>query len=124
MQPLGPNCTHTTCLAPTQTYHVRNQRLVCLQYGSRGAKEFVNEMVPALKSEFPHLDLEVQHRRGHAPFMEGFYRNGRTKPIGLKGEEPEQINKLAKLLIQQWGGKNVTHSGKRIKTRTQSVQGL
>ena len=42
----------------------------------------------------------------------------------IKDEQPETINNLAKLLIQQWGGKNVTHSGKRVKTRSQSVQGL
>jgi len=95
-----------------------------LQYNSRGAKAFVDELVPALKSEFPHVDLVVEARRGHTPFIEGFYKNGRSKPIGLKGEPPEQINNLAKLLIQQWGGKNVLHSGKRVKTRTQSVQGL
>ena len=41
-----------------------------------------------------------------------------------QGEEAGDIDKLAKLLMQQWGGKNVEHSGKRVKTNTQSVQGL
>ena len=54
-----------------------------LQYASRGAKEFVTELVPALKSEFPHVDLVVEAKRGHTPFIEGFYRNGRSKPIGV-----------------------------------------
>ena len=56
----------------------------CLQFGSRGAKQFVDEMVPALKSEFPHVDLVVEKRSGHPPVLEGFYRNGRRKPIGVK----------------------------------------
>lgn len=55
-----------------------------LQYASRGAKEFVTELVPALKSEFPHVDLVVEPRNGRAPFLEGFYKNGRRKPIGIK----------------------------------------
>ena len=117
--------------APART-HCRTHRTrgltarlpAALQYASRGAKEFANELVPALKSEFPHVDLVVETKRGHAPFIEGFYKNGRSKPIGVKGEAPEQIHNLAKLLIQQWGGKNVLHSGKRVKTRSQSVQGL
>lgn len=57
---------------------------ICLQYGSRGAKQFVDEMVPALKSEFPHVDVVVEKRSGHSPFLEGFYRNGRRKPVGVK----------------------------------------
>jgi hypothetical protein len=44
----------------------------------------VSEMVPALKSEFPTVDLIVEKRSGHTPFIEGFYKNGRNKPIGLK----------------------------------------
>ena len=55
-----------------------------VQFGSRGAKQFVDEMVPALKSEFPHVDLVVEKRSGHPPFLEGFYKNGRRKPIGVK----------------------------------------
>jgi len=54
-----------------------------LQYASRGAKEFVTELVPALKSEFPHVDLVVEAKRGKIPFIEGFYKNGRSKPIGV-----------------------------------------
>ena len=53
------------------------------QYGSRGAKEFVDEVVPALKMEFPQLDLVVEKRSGKPPFLEGFYKNGRRKPIGV-----------------------------------------
>jgi len=41
-----------------------------------------------------------------------------------QGEPAASISNLAKLLINQWGGKNVEHSGKRINTRSQSVQGL
>jgi hypothetical protein len=58
--------------------------LSTLQYASRGAKEFVNELAPVLKSEFPHVDLVVEPRNGRAPFLEGFYKNGRRKPIGIK----------------------------------------
>jgi hypothetical protein len=59
-------------------------------------------MVPALKSEYPHLNLVVEARSGHAPVLEGFYKNGRRKPIGIKGEEAQNISTLAKLLIDQW----------------------
>lgn len=58
--------------------------LLTLQYASRGAKEFVNELAPVLKNEFPHVDLVVEPRNGRAPFLEGFYKNGRRKPIGIK----------------------------------------
>jgi len=93
-------------------------------YGSRGAKEFVDEVVPALKMEFPQLDLVVEKRSGKPPFLEGFYKNGRRKPIGVKGQAADEISKLAQQLVNQWGGKNVLHSGKRIVTRSPTVQGL
>jgi len=69
---------------PINTLNGNAADVLLLQYASRGAKEFVNDIVPALKSEFPNVELVVETRSGKFPFLEGFYKNGRRKPIGVK----------------------------------------
>lgn len=69
---------------PTNTLYGTAADVLLPQYASRGAKEFVDDIVPALKSEFPNVELVVETRSGKFPFLEGFYKNGRRKPIGIK----------------------------------------
>ncbi|EKX50465.1 hypothetical protein GUITHDRAFT_103700 [Guillardia theta CCMP2712] len=93
-------------------------------YHSRGAREFVEKFVPTLKEKYSQIEFVVTQKKGRPACMEGFYRNGRNKPVGLHKQDAEWINERCMLLLHQWGGKNITHSGKRVRSETPSVQGM
>jgi hypothetical protein len=91
---------------------------------SIGMRAFVDKFVPKLRERYPHLEIEVQEKNTRYPHLVGYDANGREKPIGVKKLEAPEIMNYAELLIEQWGGMNVNHNGKRVKTKTQSVTGL
>mmetsp|Transcript_40713 Transcript_40713/g.79705 ORF Transcript_40713/g.79705 Transcript_40713/m.79705 type:complete len:141 (+) Transcript_40713:24-446(+) len=93
---------------------------------SRGVRSFIEEKLPALQERYPHLQVETTLRSGKHPHLEGFYKNGVNKPIGVKNTEPERIHEYAEFLIQQWGSKysGVSSQGHKTRTKQQSVQGI
>mmetsp|Transcript_21823 Transcript_21823/g.34209 ORF Transcript_21823/g.34209 Transcript_21823/m.34209 type:complete len:125 (+) Transcript_21823:32-406(+) len=104
-------------------------RRLVIQYcdwggSSRGARDFLQTALPTLQQQFPHVNVEVVVKRNKHPTLIGNYHNGRYKTIGVKNVDADEIHDYAMYLIQQWGNKNVNHTGRRVKTNTQSISGV
>uniref|UniRef100_A0A6U4K2F5 Large ribosomal subunit protein mL43 n=1 Tax=Hemiselmis andersenii TaxID=464988 RepID=A0A6U4K2F5_HEMAN len=98
----------------------------CTHSGSsRGVKAFVENRLPKFQQRYPHLDIEAKVKSGKHPHLEGFYQNGVNKPIGVKNESAQDVWRRAAFLVEQWGGKHtVSQQGHRVRTRSQTVQGM
>eukprot|EP00475_Leptophrys_vorax_P042830 TRINITY_DN80710_c0_g1_i1.p1 TRINITY_DN80710_c0_g1~~TRINITY_DN80710_c0_g1_i1.p1 ORF type:complete len:131 (-),score=6.25 TRINITY_DN80710_c0_g1_i1:54-446(-) len=89
---------------------------------SRGAREFVEALLPQLISENPQLTVDTVVKRGHHPLLQAQYANGRERVVGVKNEDAETIMVQA-LRLRNSTGRKVVKLGKRQETNRPSIQG-
>eukprot|EP00897_Mesotaenium_endlicherianum_P008808 jgi/Mesen1/7956/ME000422S07113 len=89
---------------------------------SRGAREFVDKVLPALQSSNPQLEISTQIRRGRHPHLHGFYANKNERVVDVKNKSAEEVMEQASRLRASTGRK-VKKLPTRHVTARPSVQG-
>jgi len=89
---------------------------------SRGAREFVETMLPAFKQKFPQYEVATEIRKGKHPYVRGDYVKGIPRIVGVKNLPVDEIEFHVKNLRRHTNDK-ATHLKKRVLTKTPSIQG-
>eukprot|EP00884_Botryococcus_braunii_P016996 jgi/Botrbrau1/3980/Bobra.0365s0052.1 len=72
---------------------------------SRGAREFVQTVLPDFKGKNPQLKISDNIRRGHHPWLDARYVNGSRRTLDLKNRDAEEILRQAQHLRNSAGRK-------------------
>jgi len=87
-------------------------------------RAFVQTSAPQLEAQNPQLNVVKTARRGH-PFVVAIYRNGRSKPICVKNQTPDDIAKQI-YWLRNSHGRNMDEKviSSRHLSRNPSIQGV
>mmetsp|Transcript_2710 Transcript_2710/g.7462 ORF Transcript_2710/g.7462 Transcript_2710/m.7462 type:complete len:118 (+) Transcript_2710:1-354(+) len=95
---------------------------LCRHSGSsRGARAFVEELLPRFREAFPGVEVTEQLRPGRHPYLSGEYVNGKTRVVGVKNADAASIRAAAERLGTSLGMRKAPQG--RRSTRHPSVQG-
>merc|ERR1712196_316242 len=89
---------------------------------SRGAREFIARHLPTFSDTNKQLSLELDSRPGRHPHLEASYLNGKTKQIGIKNYDSEQVLATVQSLRDQSGRKSVRHAQHEVLSGVRSTQ--
>jgi large subunit ribosomal protein L43 len=90
---------------------------------SRGARDFLQRILPSFKVHNPQLDIAAQVKRGQHPHLTAEYANRSQRVVDMKNKEPEQILEHSLRLRGSAGRKTSHRVRKRHITQQPSVQG-
>mmetsp|Transcript_61555 Transcript_61555/g.194823 ORF Transcript_61555/g.194823 Transcript_61555/m.194823 type:complete len:120 (-) Transcript_61555:20-379(-) len=89
---------------------------------SRGAREYIETMLPAFKEKYPNVEIETKTKTDH-PVVFAEYRNGKMRPVDVKNKHPEQIDFFVSYLQSSIGNKTRKPLDTRHVTNRPSIQG-
>lgn len=95
---------------------------------SRGARVFLDEYLAHFAKEHPQIEITTVVTPGRHPFVRGDYKNGTSRSVGLKNEEPGEILRQVMNLRSTIGRRTSTGSKanrsvkQRVVTTTPSIQ--
>lgn len=89
---------------------------------SRGARELMEAKLPAFQRANPQLEVETVLSRGRHPHLQGLYRNGRDRVVGVKNQSADEVLEHATRLRNSTGRK-VLKLRHRHVTKQPSIQG-
>lgn len=89
---------------------------------SRGAREFIRDLLPSFKSKNPQLEVTAECDRGQHPCLKGFYVNHRDRVVGVKNQTSKEIL-LQAMRLRSCLGRKVVKLRTRVITHFPSVQG-
>lgn len=90
---------------------------------SRGARDFVEKVLPDFVKENPQLAVAQALHRGAHPYLKAEYANKTQRIVGVKNQEPEEILEHA-FWLRGNAGRTTTHRVKRRQiTAKPSIQG-
>jgi large subunit ribosomal protein L43 len=101
-------------------------RLVYCEHGGSSAavREFIgSDKIINWAKEHPHVNVSVEVRNGHHPFVEGQYVSGKPKVITVKNETSQELKKVMDMLYNS-SGRKITKLRKPVITATPSIQGV
>ena len=91
---------------------------------SRTIREFISsKRIIEFCNQNPSVNVNVNVRNGHHPYMEGNYRTGKSKQICIKNEPMKRIGNVLNMLNNS-SGRKISKISKPIITQTPSIQGV
>ncbi|EFJ32568.1 hypothetical protein SELMODRAFT_85537 [Selaginella moellendorffii] len=90
--------------------------------GSRGARDFVETLLPRFAKANPQIEIEAKWRPHQDPYLEAFFLNKRERTIGLRNLSAEDCLVQAKRLRNLVGRRPIKRRTREISTR-KSIQG-
>jgi large subunit ribosomal protein L43 len=95
---------------------------------SRGARIFLDEYLSHFVKEHPHIEVTTTLTPGRHPFVRGDYKNGTSRSVGLKNDDPGEILRQVMNLRSTIGRRTSTGTKanrsvkQRVVTTTPSIQ--
>ncbi|KAL4430376.1 hypothetical protein ABPG77_002182 [Micractinium sp. CCAP 211/92] len=90
---------------------------------SRGAREFVERILPQFQRDNPQLAVEAVVRRGRHPGLLAEYRNTTTRHVDVKNAPAEEVLRQAVYLRSSLGRKASLQVKQRTRSQMPSIQG-
>ncbi|KAL3702094.1 hypothetical protein R1sor_020116 [Riccia sorocarpa] len=89
---------------------------------SRGAREFVESVLPKFKTDNPQLEVLTELHRGRHPHLKGYFANKNERVVDVKNLSSEEVSLQAMRLRNSTGRKVVKLKTRHVTFRP-SVQG-
>ncbi|KAF8320049.1 hypothetical protein DL93DRAFT_1929601 [Clavulina sp. PMI_390] len=91
---------------------------------SEPLRNVLREGAETIARENPHVEVVVKKRMYKEPLVRGFYLNGRSKEICLKGLDRSEVMQRIQLLLDSSGAKIKPVKGHPVQSSNASVRGV